>query len=403
MRKPFLFLLLILGFSSCETSSKRSPPIGEAYAGPAALPLRKDIPLQSPVAATVHHGDKLEIVQHRRRFMKVRTASGVEGWTEDHLLLSSDEISALKEVERNAKTLPSQGIATTYDMLNVHTEPNRFSPSFLQIKEHEKFDVLGHVVAPRTPLDRKPLLPPRRKILPAHKPPDTRYPLPALPTPPPPPHNWRELSRTPDEVQREFAAEKAEHPIPTEDWSLVRNAKGQSGWVLTRRLFMAIPDDVAQYAEGHRITSYFSLGDVRDGDDMKHEWLWTTSTGEHPYDFDSFRVFIWNVRRHRYETAFIQRNVEGYFPVLLQKVTLGASTYPGFSVCLADDSTRVRRNYAFIVNVVRFGGQQPCEPPPSLLPGEHAPAQVASAATTPASSSSLYGRLKAFAKKLFTR
>ena len=73
---------------------------------------------------------------------------------------------------------------------------------------------------------------------------------------------------------------------------------------------MAIPDDVAQYAEGHRITSYFALSDVRDGDAVKHNWLWTTiASGDHPYDFDSFRVFTWSLRRHRYETAYIQRNV----------------------------------------------------------------------------------------------
>src|SRR5581483_3763823 len=116
------------------------------------------------------------------------------------------------------------------------------------------------------------------------------------PLPPPPaaprlPANWLELSKTPADVQRAIEEEKSEHPVPTDDWSLVRNAKGQSGWVLTRRLFMAIPDEVAQYAEGHRISSYFSLADTPDGDQMKHVWLWTTiSGGEHAYDFDGFRV-----------------------------------------------------------------------------------------------------------------
>ena len=49
----------------------------------------------------------------------------------------------------------------------------------------------------------------------------------------------------------------------------MRNAAGQSGWVLTRRLFMSIPDEVAQYAEGKRIVSYFSLGETRDGQLVK--------------------------------------------------------------------------------------------------------------------------------------
>ena len=42
-----------------------------------------------------------------------------------------------------------------------------------------------------------------------------------------------------------------------EDCNLVRSKEGRTGWVLTRALRMAIPYEVAQYAEGHRITAYF--------------------------------------------------------------------------------------------------------------------------------------------------
>jgi hypothetical protein len=421
MRKSWpVFLLLLIGLGACRSGRQRTPAIGEAYAGPATLTLRKDIPLQSPTIATVKHGERLDIIQRRRRFLKVRTPKGAEGWIEDHLLLSSEEIAGLKQIEQLARTLPSQGLASTYDLLNVHTAPNRLSPSFLQIKEGEKVDVVGHVVTPRTPPERKPLIPPKPKKLPPRKHAESSYALPPPPPAPPLPADWQELSKTPASVLQEIAQEKAEHPVPTDDWSLVRNTKGQSGWVLTRRLYMAIPDEVAQYAEGHRITSYFSLGEVPDGDQVKHNWLWTTiSGGDHAYDFDSYRVFIWSLRRHRYETAFIQRNVEGFFPVLRHPVDLTSSarargapistTYPGFSLCvLNDDGGRVQRNYAFIVNVVRFAGEQPCEPPVTFSPGEGVPARVTpvpGGGRPPAAS--LYTRLKsglgALAKKWFNR
>ena len=83
---------------------------------------------------------------------------------------------------------------------------------------------------------------------------------------------------------------------------------------------MAIPDEVAQYAEGRRIVSYFSLGNLRDGDQTKNIWLWTTiGGGSHPYDFDNFRVFIWSLRHHRYETSYIERNLIGFAPVTLEE------------------------------------------------------------------------------------
>src|SRR5262249_46236492 len=150
-----------------------------------------------------------------------------------------------------------------------------------QVKEGEKVDVLAHRVSPRNASGRVPLLPPapkKPKQAPRKKK-EVKYQPPPLPPPPQPPPDWLELSKTPASSNEDQDAAKPEEeepkPVPSEDWSLIRNAAGQSGWVLTRRLFMAIPDEVAQYAEGRRITAYRPLSEVRDGDHVKHNWVWT--------------------------------------------------------------------------------------------------------------------------------
>jgi hypothetical protein len=367
---------------SCSTGPERAPAIGEAYVGPSTLKIRSDIPLQSAVVATVKHGDRLEIIQRRRRFFKVRTRSGAEGWTDERQLLAKEDMDDLRELSKQAKNMLAQGQATTFGDLNVHTQPWRLSPSFVQFKEGEKVDVLMHRQTPRTDTQqRKPLLPPpQKKVRTATKKPkeEPRYPPPPLPPPPPPPANWLDLSKTAvdDEANDDGDDDKPASPVPVDDWSLVRLANGTSGWVLTRRLVMAIPDEVAQYAEGRRIVSYFPLGEVEDGDARKHNWLWTTiGSGTYPYDFDSFRVFIWSLRRHRYETAYIERNIRGYAPVLLRDVALenpskargapAAVKYPGFAICMErKDAPRALREYAFISNIVRYAGEKPCEAPP---------------------------------------
>ncbi len=373
-----ILILTILLLGACSDPSKHVPAIAIAYAGPATLNIRKDIQPESAVVAKAKHGERLEIIQNRRnRFIKVRTAGGVEGWTDAHLLLTPAEITTLRAFEKDVQTLPSQGVATTYETLNVHTEPDRQSPSFIQLKENEKFDVLAHRLAPHSTSTRKPLVPApvKKAAVSKKKPRDTKHPPPPMPPAPKPPADWRQMSVTPPEIQAaEAAARQAAPPVPVEDWSLIRTTHGESGWVLTSRLFMAIPDEVAQYAEGKRISSYFSLGETRDEDRVKHTWLWTTiSSSTQPYDFDSFRVFIWSLRRHRYETAYIERNLKGYFPVKLEQVRYGAppkskhgetgsNLYPGFSICMEKrDGNRSRRSFAFMTNIVRFAGERPCE------------------------------------------
>ena len=73
--------LAVLLFA-CRGNPQTSPPLGEAFVGPSTLNLRSDIPTQSATVAVVRHGDRLQILQHRRSFLKVRAPNGAEGWTE---------------------------------------------------------------------------------------------------------------------------------------------------------------------------------------------------------------------------------------------------------------------------------------------------------------------------------
>jgi hypothetical protein len=147
--------------------------------------------------------------------------------------------------------------------------------------------------------------------------------------------------------------------VPLEDWNLVRTRDGKAGWVLARMLTMAIPDEVAQYAEGHRITAYLALGDVKDKNEVKHNWLWTTvAAGQHPYQFDSFRVFVWSTKRRHYETAYIERNVKGYYPVETQAVP--GQEEKTFSLVLEDkDGNSYKRTYGFSGYHVRVISKTP--------------------------------------------
>jgi hypothetical protein len=355
---PVLFLLALQ--VSCGPSVPRAPVIGEAFVGPAKLDIHAEILPKSPVVATGKYGDKLQVIGQRRHFLKVRTEQGVEGWVDDRNLLDPAAIASLRDLAASSLKYPSQGLATTYDTLNVHTEPNRTSPSYIQIQPGERVDVIGHRTAPRKGAPRKPLViaapkpkRPTREKKPAAK--SKVIPPPALPPPPKLPADWLELSRMRDPEEPESPSPKpVKKPPPVEevaapdDWTLIRNANGQSGWVLSRRIFMAIPDEVAQYAEGKRITAYFSLGKT----DGKDTWLWTTcEPGPQDHEIEGFRIFSWSSRRKRYETTYIQRRILGYYPVLVN----GSS----FSVLVEKDGKRYRQHFTLTGHRVSLGSEKP--------------------------------------------
>jgi hypothetical protein len=255
--------------------------------------------------ATVQHGERLEIIEAKRRFVKVRTTQGTEGWTDSAYLLTQAQMDDLNRLATRASELPSQGAATVFDTLNVHTAASRTSPSFAKIDEGDKIHVVAHRVTER-----------------------------ALPD----------------------GAKSAD------DWFLVRTKEKQAGWVLSRMVLMTIPDEVAQYANGHYITAYQPLGEVRDPEtgEAKASWLWTTSAhSRQPFDFDGIRVFVYNFRRKAYDTVFAERNIRGYYPL--------EQSGESFSAVVEDmDGRLVKRTYSFNGSKAKLISKEPYVAPLAL-------------------------------------
>lgn len=392
--------LLLWFVSSCGSDlSHKRPVLAVAYVGPITTTIRQEISLKSPVVATLKHGEKVGILEQRRRFVLVRAPGGKEGWTDVRQLITPDQMAELNSLLRRASDLPSQGVASTFEPVNMHAEPSRASPSFYQLREGARVEVIGHKLSPRLQTTAGPpprLIPPRPKPI-RHSKEDARK-LRLRPPPPPAPTvpaNLMELSKTDDAPPPTVDASGKR--LPMDDWVQVRTSDGRVGWVLSRMLNMAIPDEVAQYAEGHRITSYFNMGVVHDGDLVKPNWLWTTqSKADAPYDFDSFRYFIWNPRHHRYETAYIQRNVVGYYPIEAE-----AGSPPKFTLLMQDEDDGRLYRYFYIYDIyrIRLVGRQPYNPAQPSAPLSVTLAQAAAGQPQP----SLLARVRRRLSRLLGR
>ena len=206
--RAFLYLLIaslaVFGVA-CNQGPPKAPIIGEAFAGPITLNIRQEISLKSSTVATVKHADRLAILQVRRRFTRVRVANGIEGWCDGEKLLTPEQMDKLLATNEIAAKLPAQGEAMVYDVLNLHTEPNRQAPSFHLLKENEKVIIIGHRLAPRVrfrsavtkDVSSASAAPKKRRKKDKQKDrvKDDGIDRPAMPEPPKPPSDWLDISR----------------------------------------------------------------------------------------------------------------------------------------------------------------------------------------------------------------
>jgi hypothetical protein len=105
-----------------------------------------------------------------------------------------------------------------------------------------------------------------------------------------------------------------------------------------------IPLDIAQYAEGQRIIGYFVLNTVEEEGKQESQYLVLLNEPKDglPYDYNQIRVFTRNRARHRYETAYRERNMEGYLPVKVGHQDFGKEgDLPTFTIRKMDDDGKI--------------------------------------------------------------
>lgn len=271
----------------------------------------------------VKNGDRVDVLDRDRRFVKVRTASGLEGWIEQRYLVAQNIFDGFEKLKAEHQNDPVQAMGTTRNETNLHIEPGRDTEHLYQLASGAKLAVLGRgvaekpgVVAPSTPLEKR--------------------------------------------------ESKTAGPV-LEDWWLVRDDQQHVvGWVLARMVDLDVPLDIAQYAEGQRFMGFFELNEVQDGDKKVPQYLALIAPSKEgqPFDYDQIRVFTWNVKKHRYETAYREHDLNGVLPVILtHEVFDKEGDLPVFILRVKDDSGQIlERKYKLNTPIVRrvlAPGEQP--------------------------------------------
>ena len=279
---------------------------------------------------TLHNGDRVDVLESAKRFVRVRTDGGVEGWVEQRSLVTQDVFDGFQKLAQDANGTAIQGHGTARADLNMHLTPARDGEHLYQLKEGGKVEILKRATTDKNA--PKPTPPPKPAAA-NTKTQQTGKQQPPAPSEPPttpaPEATPATSTAAASQTNTRFTAAKpvaktkeVEPPKPVmEDWYLVRNSSGKVGWVLLRMVDLDVPLDIAQYAEGQRIVGYFVLNTVEekiDGEEKQEpQYLVLLNMPKDglAWDYNQVRVFTRNRNKHRYETAYRERDMEGYLPV----------------------------------------------------------------------------------------
>lgn len=305
--------VLVLGLLLLQGCSRFAPhPHREyVYVWARGTFLRDRVAAVSNRVAEVTNGQRLEVVEHGRRFLKVKTDKGDVGWIEDHAVIDQTTYDKFGQMERDNASDPVVATGVLREDYWLRDAPGRTSDRFYLLPENTKLQLLERASVPR----------------------------PEAPEPIPIP--LKKAARP--EKKRKSDLEDLANPT-LEDYWLVRDSSGQVGWVRGRTLDEDVPDAIAGLAEGQKVVGAYVLRTVEDpganvAGNRVSEYVTVLSPWKDglPFDFDQVRVFTWNVKKHRYETAYRERNIAGYLPVTVSQQTFGNQTEPVFSFRVATD------------------------------------------------------------------
>lgn len=334
--------------------------------------------------AEVVNGQPLEVLEHGRRFLRVKTEKNEIGWIEERAVIDSKTYDGFAHLGTEHKQDPVVSTGTLRDDIYLHISPGRNSDRFYLLPENDKVQLLVRASVPKAApgATAGPVKHPKPATAASVK----SAPQTAKTT------GSNSAERTPAVSSDAESSDGPEEPeVPMEDWWLVRDSQGRTGWLLGGRIDVDVPDEVGQYAEGQRIVGAYVLTHVTDSeaDVPNHqvpEYVTALSPPKSglPFDFDQIRVFTWSLKRHRYETAFRIHPIQGFLPVRVWTQPGQNGTEPVFSFQISsspdvsiDPATGITKPvnprtivYAMRDTQVRRLGPDMAPIPTSHLPGE---------------------------------
>ena len=204
-------------------------------------------------------GDKVEVLEQQENWYLVRFSSEIVGWMDGSTIVTNETKDRIQKIAAASQNLEPQNTAILKQDANLRVEPGRTGSIIRRVDSGTRVEVLDRVTKPR-------------------------------------PNS---------ETARDM-------------WVKVRPAPMEVGWVLAGSIEFDIPSEIAQYSEDYIYAAVKMINRVQDP--LAGPINWFVIGERRPgadanIDFQGIRVFTWNMKKHRYETAFRTKGMRGVYPL----------------------------------------------------------------------------------------
>jgi len=284
--KLILALCVPLLFSSC--APKPEPVLEEATVVARNASVRQKNSPTSRTLVTLNVGDKVDVLQREENWYRIRHGEQLQGWMEESTLVTTENAARIKQLAESSKSEPAQNTAVVHEEVNYRIEPGRSSAVIRKLDVGTKVEVLQRATVPRPGSDSA-----------------------------------------------------------FDVWLKVRTKNGEAGWVSKGLVDFDTPSELEAYTEEMTYPAVKVVNKVEDSIAGTTNWYVVAerATGLNSMlDFDGIRVFTWNQKMHRYETAFRERGLRGVYPLEVGRDTKDNPTFRYYELD-ADDKTKTPHDY----------------------------------------------------------
>ncbi|HKT48356.1 MAG TPA: hypothetical protein VJP87_12595 [Candidatus Acidoferrales bacterium] len=322
-------LLLLVTFVAWALRPRHTK-VGEAFISERSVIMWSGVAQVRQPLATLRYGERVDVLGKRNDNIKIRTASGSIGWIDNRYLMEPALWQRSIKLLDAVRGMPAQARGRTKVATNLRVEPGRTEPRLYQFGRGVPLEIVSRAVADWVQVadDRESTAQPEGTKK------EDWYLVRGLATRPP-------AETTARAVDTSTTTQPGDQTVPI------------AGWVIARFVELDLPDPVRDGVSSANVRplAWFELNRVPDPSGDKPQYLVAGVHGGEgqPCDFTTLRVYTWNPKKSRYETAFIENDLCGSLPI---SVGLSQKSEPEFRFRQMDGDKQ-ERVYRLMQTVVR--------------------------------------------------